>query len=75
MTARLVQEKAGIELRASCDLPGPEQEFVRHVSFGALEHLGAAAIAREFARAARAARAAHADTVLPTVHPSLKSTG
>jgi hypothetical protein len=70
MTAKLMQEKAGIELKACCELPGPEQEFVRHVSFGALEHLGAAAVAREFARAARAA---HAGTVFPAVRRPPKS--
>ncbi len=70
MTVRLVQEKDGIELKASCDLPGPEQEFVRHVSWGALERLGAAAVALEFARAARTA---HATAVFPPVRRRLKS--
>jgi hypothetical protein len=70
MTARLVHEEAGIELRASCDLPGPQQEFVRLVSFGALELLGAAAVAREFARAARAV---HAGAILPAVRRPPKS--
>jgi hypothetical protein len=65
MTVRLVQEKAGIELRSCCDLPGPEPEFVRHVSFGALEHLGAAAVAREFARAARTAHAVTVSSAVP----------
>jgi hypothetical protein len=57
MTARLVQDKGGIELKATCDQPGQNGEFVRHVTFSALEHLGAAVVAKEFARAARAALA------------------
>jgi hypothetical protein len=55
MTARLLEEQDEIELKAVCDDSGPNREFVRHVTFSALDHLGAAAIAKGFARDARAA--------------------
>ncbi len=57
MTARLMQNKDGIELKATSDEPGMQREFVRQVAFSTLDQLGAAAVAKEFAREARQALA------------------
>ena len=53
VTARLVQDASSIELKAVREGAEPDQEFVRSVTLTALEHLGAAVVAREFARDAR----------------------
>ncbi len=58
MTARLLKGAPVIELRATRGGASVGQEYVRQVSFSALEQRGPAAIAREFAREARAALAA-----------------
>jgi hypothetical protein len=57
MTARLLQTKDGIELKATSDGPGMKREFVRQVAFSTLDQLGAAALAKSFAREAREALA------------------
>ena len=57
LTARLVEDVEGIELRATRNDRGTSHEFVRHLTFSALDALGAAAVARQFAREARAALA------------------
>ena len=62
MTARLIKGAPVIELKATYTSAGPGQEFVREVSFSTLEQRGPAAIAREFARDARAALAGTAMT-------------
>jgi hypothetical protein len=57
MTARLLQNRDGIELKATADDPGSQREFVRQVSFSTLDDLGAAAVAKGFVREARKALA------------------
>ena len=58
MTARLLQNKDGIELKATTsDDPGMQRAFVRQLTLSTLEHLGAAAVAKEFVREARKALA------------------
>lgn len=57
MTARLLQNNDGIELKAASDGSGPKREFAQQVTFSTLDHLGATAVAKEFARAARKALA------------------
>ncbi|MBS0580765.1 MAG: hypothetical protein JSR36_16020 [Proteobacteria bacterium] len=68
MTARLIKGAPLIELKATYTSAGPGQEFVRQVSFSALEQRGAAAVAREFARDARAALVNTAMTNILRVH-------
>ena len=60
MTARLLQDRDGVELKATADLAGAKREFVRLVPLGSLDRLGAAVIAKEFARDARKALASTA---------------
>jgi hypothetical protein len=57
MTARLLQDKEGIELKATSEDPVMKRVFVLQVSFGTLDDLGADAVAKEFVREARKALA------------------
>ncbi len=65
MTARLLQDRDGIELRATCGDPDAKREFVREVTFSVLDDLGPAAVAREFARDARKALTALNGLAIP----------
>jgi len=62
MTARLLDGKHGtrIELKATHNGPRGIEEYVRHVTLSVLERDGAAAVAQEVARDARAALAGEA---------------
>ena len=64
MTARLLDGKHGtrIELKATHNGPRGVEEYVRHVTLAVLERDGAAAVAQEFARDARAALAGEASS-------------
>ncbi len=57
MTARLLQDRDRIELKATCEDPGMKREFVLQVTFNTLDDLGADAVAKEFVREARKALA------------------
>jgi hypothetical protein len=66
MTARLLgKDGSRIELKATYSAAGEIQEYTHHVTFSALEREGSAALAKEFAREARAALNATVST-----HPS-----
>jgi len=56
MTARLlVRDGSRIELKATHNVAEGIQEYIHYVTYSALEREGSAAIAKEFARTARAA--------------------